>query len=373
MLGAGRACSAPEGHGRRWDEDSSTGGVAVPVSTGRGCRRRGVMPRQHGGAMPAPRGTLRIIRRSAPVGAETQQGLDFGGVPSDSVTRVRPGAYVLGADWDEAFSETRLRTLADAVARRCRDDSAAFCRLTAAALWRLPVYRTRSDRAHMVFPHEYTRRNSGDLVRHQEPLPRGDVVVIDGHRVTSLDRTVYDVIRTASLEASVVVFDAALRSIAWDDAARSYDSAAAEGFRGLVAARIRRGVGARGIRQARFVSQIADGRAQLPGESVTRLWLHLLGVSSPHLQYRVDFDDGGFALLDLAWPDRGRWMEFDGDVKYGDPAFMSGRSTEEVLSRQRAREARIISVTGWHCDRHGFDRMATFDQFAVYIRSIGLT
>jgi hypothetical protein len=168
------------------------------------------------------------------------------------------------------------------------------------------------------------------------------------------------------------VFDAALRLIAWDDATRSYDSAAAGRFRELVAGRIRRGAGARGIRQARLVSQVADGRAQLPGESVTRLWLYLLGAPSPHLQYRVDFDDGSFALLDLAWPDRGRWMEFDGEVKYGDPDFMSGRSVEEVRRRQRVREARIAAVTGWHCDRHGFDQMATFDQFAAYIRSIGL-
>ncbi len=60
-----------------------------------------------------------------------------------------------------------------------------------------------------------------------------------------------------------------------------------------------------GIIQARFVTRFADGRAQLPGESVSRLWMAQLGIRKPELQYRVALGGGKYALLDFAWPDAG--------------------------------------------------------------------
>lgn len=298
--------------------------------------------------------------------------LSFGGLGAARFTRLRAGAYVLTDEWTTLFSESKLLTRAFAVAARCRDETAAFCRTTAAAVHGLPVFRMRSDRVDAVYAHEHTRRNSPDVIRHQEPLPPADVVEIDGLRVTSLDRTVYDVIRTATPEAAIVIHDAALRQIAWDDETCTYDTAKAEEFRALVDARIAANAGARGIRQARFISQIADGRAQLPGESVTRLWMLQLGVPAPELQYRVVAEDGTWVLLDFAWPALRRWMEFDGQLKYTDPRYMDGRTEDEVRADERRREQTVKRITGWRCDRHGFDRMPTFDEFAKYVRAIGL-
>ena len=76
-------------------------------------------------------------------------------------------------------------------------------------------------------PGRHTRRNSRDVVRHHLPLESPDVEVVDGLRVTTLERTVYDVIRTASLETAVVCFDAALRRVAWDERAHEYSPYAA--------------------------------------------------------------------------------------------------------------------------------------------------
>lgn len=314
----------------------------------------------------------RIFARHPSAATDAPKSVAFGGLPADRVSRLAHGVYVRSAEWDALFSESRLRTRADAVAARSSDTTAAHSHMTAAAFWTLPAYRVRSDRIDMTFPHPYTRRNAPDVVRHQAPLPEADVVVIDGHRVTSLDRTVYDVIRTSSLEAAIVVYDAALRLVAWDEEEKVYDLEAAARFRQLVDDRIRRGRGARGIRQARFISAIADGRAQLPGESITRLWMLLLGLPAPVLQYRVDLPNGRFYLLDIAWPELGRWMEFDGAAKYSDPDFMGGRTVDEVLADQRAREAEIKRLTGWRCDRHGFGEMGTIDEFATHLRSINL-
>ena len=221
-------------------------------------------------------------------------------------------------------------------------------------------------------PAEHSRKDSADVIRHHMPLPESDVVLIDGFRVTSLDRTVYDVIRSVHLEAAVVCFDAALHKIAWDDTHRTYDVAGAERFRQLVAARIHGGKGVRGIRQARFVLEFADGRADSPGESVSRLWMWQLNVPAPVLQHVVDLGDGRYAQLDLAWPTLARWAEFDGLAKYSDPDLLDGQTAEEVLDAERRREQEIEAVTGWSCDRWGFAQMPSLDAFASHLRTIGL-
>ncbi|WP_344782034.1 hypothetical protein [Microbacterium kribbense] len=203
-------------------------------------------------------------------------------------------------------------------------------------------------------------------------MPDGDIVQIDGLRVTSLERTVYDATREFSLEAAVVAFDAALRKVAWNGQDNTYDVARAEEFRASVVRRIHEHPGARGIRQARVTASFADGRADGPGKSLSRLWMWLLGVAEPELQYRVELGGGRYALLDFAWPELRRWAEFDGDVKYTDPQMLAERSVDEVLADQRMREIKVRRATGWDVDRWGFDRMPDIEEFARWLRSIGL-
>ena len=316
--------------------------------------------------MAKQRQEARVIPRSA------DQALSYRGIEPGLLRSVRGGARVLSADWDALFAEGRLRTLAHAVAARTENEAAANSHTTAAALHGLSLYRTRTDRVHLIVPGRHTRKNSRDVVRHHLPLENPDVEVIDGLRVTTLERTVYDVIRMASLETAVVCFDAALRRVAWDDRAHEYPSAAAR-LRGGVMNRIADNAGTRGIRQARFVTEFADGRAQLPGESVSRLWMWQLGMPAPELQWRVDLGGSRFALLDFAWPQLRRWAEFDGEIKYTDPELLDGRTAEEVRQAQDIRERAVQRATGWRVDRWGFDRMQTLDAFATYVRGLGFT
>ncbi len=130
--------------------------------------------------------------------------------------------------------------------------------------------------------------------------------------------------------------------------------------------------GGRGTRQARFVVGFADGRAQLPGESISRLWMWQLGIPDPRLQLRVDLRAGRYALLDFAWPQLGRWAEFDGEVKYTDPEMLDGRTIDEVRAHQTQREQAVREATGWRVDRWGFPQMRSIDAFAAHLRSIGL-
>ena len=182
----------------------------------------------------------------------------------------------------------------------------------------------------------------------------------------------YDVIRSERLEAALACFDAALRSIAWDAAEHSYDLARAAEFRNSVTRRIRANPGSRGIRQARLVAELADGRAQLPGESISRLWMLQLGLPAPELQFEVDLSDGTYAYLDFAWPEFGVWGEFDGQVKYSDPAMLNGRTADEVREAQRERSRAIARVTGWTEVRWGFEQMPDHSAFADHLRENGL-
>jgi hypothetical protein len=287
--------------------------------------------------------------------------------------RLGRGAYVRGDEWDELFSEARLRTLLTAVHLRSGSRELSVDSHCTAAAWHgLPLYKVPSSPIDVIVSGRHPRRSGRDIRRHFCPLPEEDVVEIRGVRVTSLARTVYDVIRVVSLEAAVAVFDAALRAAAWSDETRSYDEAAAERLREAVAARIRMHPGARGIRQARFVTEFADGRAQLPGESIVRLWMHQLGLPAPVLQLRVDFPDGGYAQLDFCWPQLRRWMEFDGVFKYVDRELLAGRSPDEVLADQSRRERRVRAATGWECDRCGFAQAGTIADFADFLRGIGM-
>ena len=191
--------------------------------------------------------------------------LRLSGFDPGSLTRLRDGAYVFTPAWEELFAEGRLRSRARAVQNGSRRAYGAFALTTAAAFHELPLYRVRSDRVDMILAGKHTRHNGPDVVRHHMPLPDEDVVIIDGIRVTSLERTVYDLIRLTSLETAVIAFDAALHHVAWDDATNEYDSEAAERFRSAVQQRVRAHRGARGIRQARFVVSFADGRAGSAG------------------------------------------------------------------------------------------------------------
>lgn len=294
------------------------------------------------------------------------------GLPLELLTELRPGSHVLTSEWAELFAEGRLRTRAYASERRRRSRDGAWSHATAAALHGLPLYGAGADRVELTVAGIHPRRNARDVIRHHAPLPVGDVEEIGGLIVTSLLRTIYDVIRTRSLVTAVVCTDAALRRIAWDDDTNTYDVERAERFRASLRRRVADNPGARGIIQARLVTEFADGRAQLPGESVSRLWMWQLGVPAPVLQHRVDLGEDRYALLDFAWPAAGIWAEFDGRIKYENPTILAGRGADEVLLRQRERERAVARATGWTCERWGFDDMRSLDEFGAYLRGIGL-
>lgn len=299
--------------------------------------------------------------------------LPFRGVEPGMLLRLDRDAYVTAQEWDGQFREARLRTLAEVVRRRTSHATrGAFSHATALAVHGLPVIDHPDDRVDMVVAGDHPRRSSRLVARHHGPLPDDDVCEVDGFAVTTLERTLFDVIRLATPAAAVVAMDAALCRAA-TTRLEAVPQDGADAFRDAVRTRIRAGAGARGIRQARFVVEFADERTDSPGESLMRwrVWQCSLGVVEP--QFRVPLPGGRHALLDLALPERRLWFEFDGAVKTSDARMLAGRSPELVLAAQDARQRAVERTMGWRCVRFGWAEVRTLDAFQAALRRESLT
>jgi very-short-patch-repair endonuclease len=100
-----------------------------------------------------------------------------------------------------------------------------------------------------------------------------------------------------------------------------------------------------GIRQARSVLSLADGRAESPLESLVRLALHDDGFPPPEPQLVV----GGYRV-DFCWPEYRLIVEADGRGKYTDDALWEEKKRETRLRALGYRVERVLwadVVTSW--------------------------
>ncbi|MBO3662017.1 hypothetical protein [Microbacterium stercoris] len=242
------------------------------------------------------------------------------------LVRVRRGHFAASAEWDAQFVEGRQRARSRAYA--AMSPSTVFAFETAASHHALPLFRVKEERLHTVCTGR-AASSTRNVLRHRTLLPESDIVVIDGIRVSSLSRTVSDMIRKLPFEAGVALADAAL------GAAERTRRGGAEELRGLVAERLARASGGRGVRKARVVIAFADERSGSPGESASRWLLRVIGFRSFELQVPFTGPDGQRWFVDLGFD--GNLGEFDGAVKYTDPAFLDGRTSHEALLDEKER------------------------------------
>lgn len=283
--------------------------------------------------------------------------------------RVRRGWFVDRGEWDDLWPETRHRAEVLAVAQSATTTRPVFSHVSAAVLWDLPLYRTTPDRVHVISDRTHHRHSAPELLRHEGAVPHSDVDEMEGIRVTTLDRTVYDVIRTVAGDTALAVADAAVARIAGEPWA--FDALAAQDLMGSLERRTRT-AGARGIRQAREITTLADGRAQLPLESVTRYRLHQLGFARPILQMPIAAPDGGRFWMDIAVEEARTFIECDGLSKYLDPDLRGARSADQVLMDEKAREDWVRGVTGWRVVRVDSSDMRSLESAEARFRAFGL-
>jgi hypothetical protein len=208
-------------------------------------------------------------------------------------------------------------------------------------------------------------------VRHQGTVDDSDVVDVGGILCTSRERTMYDMARLLSAEVALSCADAALGRVGGDP--RNYDEPAAEEWLLAMRDRLDANAGARGIRHARVVMELVDGRSQLPLESVTKLQLRRLGLGQPRLQVPVAAPSGGSFWMDVELVEADSFFECDGETKYTDEALRSGRTLEEVLLAEKQREDWVRGTTGKRVLRGGSAHAASPEALASRLVSFGVT
>ena len=278
-------------------------------------------------------------------------------VKQKTVRRVHHGWYISQPLWDELFWEQQHLAHVMAVVADAEDElGPVVAHESAAVVHALPLYRECPPRVHVLCIGDARSSSTPDVFRHTGPIDASEITEIDGIRCTSLARTVVDVARTAKLETAVACADAALRRVAVTDANDqwAYDEDAANELRREMHAVLDRMPGARGARRARWVIDFADGRAQLPGESVSRLRLVQIGFCVPDVQVRIEGPGDSFYVIDI---DAERWWaEFDGNGKYLDSDMRNGASIEQVILAEKKREdwirARTDRLTVHLADEH---------------------
>ncbi|WP_182112363.1 MULTISPECIES: hypothetical protein [unclassified Actinotalea] len=245
-----------------------------------------------------------------------------GRVRDGSWLRVRPGAYVESRVLESADARRTL-ALARIVAIGAQLTSDTVLSHTSAALlWGLPTLRTPTV-THVVQPFSARSTASPDVVRRRRTLTAEDVVVLQGLRTTSLERTVVDCAMTEPVRGGVVVADAAL-----------HRGASRERCAQLLASLGPR----RGVVRARLALETADDGAESAGESLARVALLEVGLPRPETQVPVETHLGTF-WADLGWPEHRALAEYDGRGKYAD-------RTGDVVVAEKRREDALLDG-GW--------------------------
>jgi hypothetical protein len=255
-----------------------------------------------------------------------------------ALVRLHQGAYFSADAWTELDDIDRHRVRVQAIGRRLGDEQ-VFSHLTAAALWRLPIIGATPHLPQIVGAHAAGGRSTRSFVRRETVLPL-DSVEIDGVRVTSLATTVMDVARTCDFGQAVAIVDAALHRTGHPIAGVPRTHVTQSDLLHLHAL----AAPYYGSVKAGRVLEFADALSDSPGESLSRVGIHLSRLSAPQLQVPLSGASGKRYVVDFWWPEFRVIGEFDGKSKYTDPALLSGRSPSEILYAEKLREDDLRAV-----------------------------
>jgi hypothetical protein len=190
-------------------------------------------------------------------------------------------------------------------------------RRSAAVVWDVPVLGRAPRVPQLLADPGQALSSARDRHRRLAPLPTADRAAVEGAPVVSLARLVADVARAEPFRNAVVVADAVLG-------------------RGVPRAELERCLaGMRrwpGVVAARRAVAFADGRAESPLESISRVAIHERALPAPELQVEVWLGDRFLSRVDKLWRKHNTVGEADGLTKYGDdPASIAAALEQEKV------------------------------------------
>jgi very-short-patch-repair endonuclease len=238
-------------------------------------------------------------------------------VRAGRVVRVRRGAFVR-VDALEGLApeaEFAVRTQAVLLSRDAPSWASHHCALAVSGL---PLVGAPLDRFDLCAQVRGEYRN-GDVVT--RPLPPDEpALLVDGVRTVSTETALVQTAARYGIRPAVVALDAAL--------GRGVVTTA-----GLERTMHRLDLGIRGHTRARQAMALADPASESPGESLTRMLLHGLGVVT-RSQVVLRDSDGVIGRVDLLVDER-IVVEFDGLMKY------EGAEGRTALAAEKRREDRL--------------------------------
>lgn len=253
---------------------------------------------------------------------------------SKTVICPRPGLYVRRTTWESLRRHPDTRELMVVRGLAARHPDWTFAHVSAALVHGLEVTGRSLGKVHLATTQTSHTESRKGLERHaiaDEEV--AECEVIDGVRVTSLLRTVFDCLRSLPADEALVVADSMLRKTGWTP-------------RRLMRALRSRYSGWRGIGRATAVARYADGRSENGGESMVRAAMIRQGLEVPVLQEWIrDPIDGTRRRVDFAWHDETGSLiaigELDGACKLEDKDKVGPGGATEVLAAERRRESRL--------------------------------
>ncbi|WP_448003018.1 type IV toxin-antitoxin system AbiEi family antitoxin domain-containing protein [Agromyces bauzanensis] len=261
---------------------------------------------------------------------------------------VRRGVYAAASDWASASRDERYRLLVRATAMVSREDT-VFSHDSAAAMHGLGRPGAWPAVVHVLHPDASGGRRRGPTVLHRGAAD-ADTVVIDGVRVTSLQRTLVDMAITAPAETSVAMLDIALRRANGGREFLAQPDEVEELRAGLLVLLADRHA-PRWAHRARASIEFADPLAESVGESFSRVRIRQLGFAVPELQVRFAPVLGSYARTDFYWRGIRRIGEFDGKIKYTRSRVTDGVDIAEIVYQEKLREDALRrlgeGVTRW--------------------------
>lgn len=227
------------------------------------------------------------------------------------------GVYVERSVWDAA-SPTHQHVLMAAARILTSRLAPVASRRSGALVHELPLLGTPPKVPLLTRAPRHACDRSESSTLQVAPLEPSERVAVNGVPVTALPRTACDVARTSSFREGVVVADAVLRR-------------RVPPHELLTAAE--RCAGWPGGPRARRVARFADGRADGPLESITRVAYALERLPRPETQIEIWSPDGDFlGLVDFLWRAQRVVGEADGLGKYDQPlALRKEKLREEGL------------------------------------------
>jgi hypothetical protein len=253
-------------------------------------------------------------------------------VQKGDLVAVARGAYVTRQAWAQLGPDSRYRARVKAIAA-LSPRRLVFSHHSAAALWRLPIIGHWPNQVHVIVGRSGGGRSSPTIARHTVGIPT-DLETIDGLVVATLARTVVDCAKLLEFAPAVAMADAALRR-----AEHPIDGTPATS---LASCDLVREASSLDLRQSSAkvarVIEFADGAADRPGESLSRVGMLRAGITMPRLQVELFGASGRRYVVDFWWPEFGVIGEFDGKDKYRNPVFLRGRTPEQALLDEKDRE-----------------------------------